>query len=59
MDKNLSEIKLSDFGELLCAHTNNTLIKVLVSFGKTNIENITKPTSLIKNIISFSSNIIS
>jgi hypothetical protein len=56
MDKCFKDIKISDYGELLCAHTNLTLMKVLTSFRKTNIENITKPSSLVNNFISFSTN---
>lgn len=38
MDKSFKEIKLNSHGEHLCAHSNFTLMKILQSFRKTNIE---------------------
>lgn len=45
---------MTSHGEKLCAHSNNTLSKFLLAFRKTNVVNITKSSSLINNLISFS-----
>ena len=45
---------MSKMGEKLRSHANNTLLKFLQAFRKTNVVNITKTSSLINNLISFS-----
>jgi hypothetical protein len=45
---------LTDFGRLMRAHTNYTMIKFFMAFEKTNVKMITKTSSIINNIISFS-----
>ena len=55
MDADLDRaVKLTPLGEKLRAHANNTLLKFLQAFRKTNVINITKASSLINNLISFS-----
>ena len=46
--------QLSDYGEMLKAHTNYTIIKFFMAFRKTNVIMITKTSSLINNLVSFS-----
>lgn len=53
-DKKNNNLVFQGFGELLLAHCNYTLIKVLGAFRKTKIDQITKTMKLINNIISFS-----
>ena len=55
MDGELDKaVKLTPLGEKLRSHANNTLLKFLQAFRKTNVINITKASSLINNLISFS-----
>ena len=49
-----SEDKLSEFGQLLRAHTNYCTIKFFQAFKKTNVGQISKTASLVNNLISFS-----
>ena len=53
-DKKNQNLVLNQFGTLLLAHTNYTLIKILSAFKKTKIDQITKTMKCINNIISFS-----
>ena len=49
-----TEGTISGFGHLLRAHINYTLIKFFLAFAKTNVKMITKTSSLINNLVSFS-----
>ena len=48
------QFDISNFGQLLRAHSNYCMVKFLLAFEKTNVKMIVKTSSLINNIISFS-----